>query len=74
MTLEEISHEALTLDEADRAILADILLASVGDMDDAEYNQVWGEEAYRRLEALENGLEDDISAEDALRELRESLS
>ncbi len=74
MNLEEIKHEALMLNDVDRAMLADILLASVGDMDDAEYNQVWGEEAYRRLEALESGLEGDISAEDALRELRESLS
>ena len=74
MNLEEIKHEALMLNDVDRAMLADILLASVGDMDDAEYNQVWGAEAYRRLEALESGLEGDISAEDALRELRESQS
>ena len=74
MTLEEIRQEALMLDDADRAMLAEILLASVADMDDAEYNQAWGAEAYRRLEALESGLEGDISAEDALQALRESLS
>ena len=74
MTFNDILDEALKLGEEDRSILADLLLASVGDMDEAHYNQVWGAEAYRRLEEFESGMSGDISAEDALREVRESLS
>jgi hypothetical protein len=73
MTFNDILDEALKLGEEDRSILAELLLASVGDIDDAEYNQLWGAEAMRRLEEFNRGLSGDICAEDALREVRESL-
>lgn len=74
MTYEEIEQAALALCIEERIQLRDLLLASIGRLGDVQYNQLWGAEAYRRLEEYESGLVGDISAEDALREVRESLS
>lgn len=49
-----IEREALTLTVAERAVLADRLLRTL-DLEDAERMQQWGQEADRRLEALERG-------------------
>lgn len=74
MTFDELLEEAMKLSEEDRCTLADALMASLDDVDEAECLQLWGAEAYRRLEEFECGLVDDIPAEEAIREVRESLS
>lgn len=74
MTFDELLDEALKLGEEDRSMLADLLLASLDETDEADCLQLWGAEAYRRLEEFERGLSSDIPAEEVLREVRESLS
>jgi hypothetical protein len=49
-------------------------MASLDEVDEAEYLQLWGAGAYRRLEEFERGLVGDVSAEEVFREVRESLS
>lgn len=74
MTFDELLEEAMKLSEEDRSTLADVLMASLGEVDEAGCLQLWGAEAYRRLEDFKRGLVDDIPAEDVFREVRESLS
>lgn len=74
MTFDELLEEAMKLSEEYRSTLADVLMASLGEVDEAECLQLWGAEAYRRLEDFERGLVDDIPAEEVFREVRESLS
>lgn len=74
MTLEELEKEALELDDEDRMKLAEMLVASVSGGQDSEIVQLWAIEAQRRLEEYEQGLVGDISAEEAIRQVRESLS
>lgn len=49
-----IEKEALALTIAERALLADKLLETLG-MEDTDRLEAWGREADRRLEAFERG-------------------
>jgi hypothetical protein len=69
MDAATIEREALGLTVAERALLADRLLLTLG-LEDGERMVRWGREADRRLEALERGdttAVDGPSAVDAIR-------
>lgn len=56
MSVEEIREEALRLDPAARAHLAHVLLASLDEMNDAEIETLWMDEAIRRDADLDGGV------------------
>ncbi len=69
MDAATIEREALGLTVAERALLADRLLLTLG-LEDGERMERWGREADRRLEAFERGemsVVDGPSAIDAIR-------
>ena len=69
MDAATIEREALGLTVAERALLADRLLLTLG-LEDGERMERWGREADRRLEAFERGeisATDGPSAVDAIR-------
>ncbi|WP_295435276.1 addiction module protein [uncultured Thiodictyon sp.] len=53
--VEDVLNTVLSLPVADRAVLAERLLASLDDLDEDESDLLWGEEAERRLAALRKG-------------------
>lgn len=65
--LKEFEEQALKLDPKDRAALAERLIASLDDLDDAETERLWIEEANRRYLAYKEGKIPARSAEEALR-------
>lgn len=54
-TLDEVLEAAMQLDDHDRVVVGEALLASVRLPMDAAWRQVWGEEAKRRHERLVSG-------------------
>jgi len=54
-TVEDLTRAVLDLPVDDRAALAERLLASLDDLDEAELDRLWGEEAERRLAAYRKG-------------------
>jgi len=63
--LAEVLKTALGLGVQDRAALAEQLLASLEELSPAEADQLWAEEAERRLEALRAGTATTIPAKEA---------
>lgn len=53
--VDEVLNTVLSLPVADRAVLAERLLASLDDLDEQESDLLWGEEAERRLAAYRKG-------------------
>lgn len=68
-----VERDAMTLPPAERAKLAERLIASLDDIDDAECERLWIDEADRRFRAYKEGLISARLAKDALREVRGSL-
>ncbi len=71
--LKECADKALKLPAHERAVLADRLIASLDELEEAEYEQVWLAEAERRYEAYRRG---EISAkpvDEAIREARNRI-
>ena len=68
MTTEQIEQELLRLPAAERARLAEKLIASLDE--DSEVEAAWIEEVRRRDDELKSGTVAAIPAEDALRSLR----
>ena len=54
MEAATIEKEAMNLSEAQRALLADRLLQTIGIEDEARVKR-WGDESERRLKAIEEG-------------------
>jgi len=69
---DAIEAQALLLSPEERAKLADHLLASIGSGE--EVDQAWADEVQRRLAQVEAGEVDLIPAEQAVEQLRQSLS
>ncbi|HVV02451.1 MAG TPA: addiction module protein [Verrucomicrobiae bacterium] len=67
-----IEREALELAVAERALLADRLLRTLN-LEDAERMERWGQEAERRLQALERGEMDVIDGSEAIPTIRRRL-
>lgn len=72
MSIQEIESLALRLPPAQRAALAQHLIASLDEADETE--QAWAEEAARRSEAVATGEANAIPAADVFAEARRSLS
>ena len=58
----------------DRAALARRLLQSLDDLSEAEIEGLWAEEAERRLDEMDQGLVDEIPAEDVFKRIRAAIS
>ena len=67
-----IEHEALLLPEAQRALLADRLLQSLGTEDEA-VTAAWAAEADRRFAAWQQGEIKDVDGPEAVERIRRSL-
>ena len=69
----EIESEALQLPPKERARLAQRLLASLDTESDRDAEQVWLQEAERRLDELESGKVTGIPAEQVFKRARSTL-
>lgn len=67
MTIEQLESEALRLAPAERARLAQRLIARLDD--NATLEAAWYDEAERRLEAIESGRLAEIPADEVFEEL-----
>jgi hypothetical protein len=74
MSLKEIAAEIMKLDLKDRATLAKWIVESLDDLSEEEIEELWAEEAERRLDEMERGQVDEIPAKEVLRRARASLS
>jgi putative addiction module component (TIGR02574 family) len=68
--LTQLERDVLSLDIRSRGRLAARLLESLDDVSDDEIGQLWAEEAARRNEEMEAGLDPGIPAEEVFRRLR----
>ena len=75
MTLDQIKAEALKLPDESRIKLFESLLRSFEEQQDLDEGvaRVWAEEAERRAQAMANGSEPDIPAEEVFARVRSSL-
>jgi broad specificity phosphatase PhoE len=73
MSIEELEAEALKLDPAARARLAERLLESLEDLSDEENARIWAEEARRRDEEWDANPGAGKPAEEVHRDLRAKL-
>jgi putative addiction module component (TIGR02574 family) len=69
MSTTEIRDAALKLSREEKVRLAEELLASVDDAAQPALDAVWGEEAERRIDALDAGTTKPIPAGEVFREL-----
>lgn len=69
----DLESRALHLPPSERARLAQRLLSSLDQATDADNEQVWLEEAERRLDALEGGRVQGVPAEQVFRDARSRL-
>ena len=70
-TVEQVTHEALTLSEQERAQLAHTLLRSLDPAEDiTEVEAAWEEEIARRVERVQQGTAKGRPAEDVFRDVR----
>ena len=68
--LEQLTSQAIALSADDRARLAELLLASLPDDADEPLDQAWDQEIRRRVNAVESGTAQLISATDVHTEAR----
>lgn len=75
MTLDQIQAEALKLPDESRIKLFESLLRSFEEQQDLDEGvaRVWAEEAERRAQAMADGSEPDIPAEEVFARVRSSL-
>jgi hypothetical protein len=69
-SVEELATQAISLSAADRARLADLLLASLPDDEDPEVDAAWDQEIRRRVTAVESGAANLVSAAEVHAEAR----
>jgi hypothetical protein len=74
MSLKEIEDEIKRLDFKERAMLAKRIVESLDELSKEEIEALWIEEAEARLDELEQGLADEIPAEQALGRARMAIS
>ena len=73
MGLEDLETEALKLQLAERALLAERLLLSLDAPLEEENLRLWVAEAERRLSELRAGVADEVPADDVLRRARAAI-
>lgn len=71
--LKECEEQAMRLPAEERARLAEYLIASLDELDTAENEHLWVEEAAARYDAYKRGEIKSYPAEEAIREIRDSL-
>ena len=74
LTIEQIAEQALNLTSDARALLADRLVESLDPLEDEAIRAVWMAEARRRLDEVRSGAVKTIPGEEALAQVRRSLS
>ncbi len=74
MGLKELETEIKKLDVKERATLAKWLPDSLDDLSEEEIEALWAEEAEHRLDELEQGLVNEIPAEEVLRRAEAAIS
>lgn len=73
MNITQIESEALALPNDERASFAHRLLLSLEEIDDGEFDRLWGEESARRTVDVDAGRAHAISAEEVARNARALL-
>ncbi|MHB9024861.1 MAG: addiction module protein [Armatimonadota bacterium] len=71
--LKDCEAQALRLPAHERASLAERLIASLDELDDAEIEQLWVKEAERRYQAYKEGKISARPAEDVMRDARKRI-
>lgn len=71
--LKECEEQAMRLSVEERAMLAQHLICSLDELNGSENEQMWIEEATARYEAYKRGEIESYPAEEAIREIRDSL-
>ena len=70
-TVEQVTHDALTLSERERARLAHALLLSLEPAEDsADVEAAWKTEVSRRVQRIQQGTAKGRPAEDVFRDIR----
>jgi putative addiction module component (TIGR02574 family) len=69
VTVEQLTNDALTLSEAERAHLAHNLLLSLGPEPEEDVEAAWEAKIARRVEEIRSGKVEGIPAEDVFRDL-----
>lgn len=74
MGLNELENEISKLELKDRAALAQWLLRTLDDLPENEIAALWTAEAEHRLDEMESGAVQEVSAEEVLRRARSAIS
>ena len=72
-TIDQITANALSLPESDRAELANRLVESLDPVDNPDLKKLWTDEAKRRRDEVRNGEVETIPAEDVFARARREL-
>ena len=72
-TVDQIIQEARTLTAEERARVAEELLRSLDDPEQAETDAAWAEEIERRIDELDAGRMPTRAADEVMREMRDRL-
>jgi putative addiction module component (TIGR02574 family) len=70
LTVEQLTHDALTLSENERTRLAHALLRSLETSTETGVDAAWDEEVSRRVEAVRHGTAQGRPADDVFRDVR----
>jgi putative addiction module component (TIGR02574 family) len=70
LTVEKLTHDALTLPENERAQLVQTLLQSLEPSIDEDVEAAWDAEVARRIESVHQGTAQGRPAEDVFRDIR----
>lgn len=73
LKFEELESEILGLPANSRALLAEKILASLDELPPEETEQLWIDEAERRLDEVIAGTSESVPAREALNNLRQKL-
>jgi hypothetical protein len=73
VTPEELAQKAMELSTEGRAELADLLVESLGTAQIGKIDRAWLAEAKRRRDEVRSGRATTISANEAVRQVRDSL-
>jgi putative addiction module component (TIGR02574 family) len=73
VTPEDLAEKAMEMPSESRARLADILVESLDEATLSSIDRAWLDEAKRRLDEVRNGRAKTIPADEALKQVRDSL-
>lgn len=71
---DQVAADAMKLPLRERVRLAQQLVSTLDDESEAEIEELWFNEAKRRLDELHSGKVEGINADDAFRAARENLA